>query len=92
MTAPKSAEPHCIHQGIEKNMNQLRELQADRKTRMGSERQRALLLRDFFAMQDLPYDPREDQFVYSTEIEHEVQAEQARQVDFDYTEYQKKAA
>jgi hypothetical protein len=89
-----------IQRGIEKNMKQLRELQADRKTRKSAERTRALLLHDFFTMQDLPYNPTEDGFVYSTaEIEREArlrerlwQAEQARKVNFDYTKYQKKAA
>jgi hypothetical protein len=81
-------------------MKQLRELQADRKARKSAERTRALLLHDFFTMQDLPYDPREDQFVYSSEeIEFEArlrerlwQAEQARKVNFNYTEYRKMAA
>ena len=81
-------------------MKQLRELQAERKTRKSSELNRALLLHDFFTMQDLPYNPTEDGFVYSTaEIQRESrlrerlwQAEQARKVHFDYTEYQKMAA
>jgi hypothetical protein len=89
-----------IHRGIEKATKQLEALQSARKERVDEEEVQALRLYDFHKMQNLPYDPAEDQFVYSRpEIEQLARrrdrlqlARIAERVDFDLEEYQKKAA
>lgn len=62
-----------IQRGIDRNMKQLRELQAEREARRQTEMTALLRLRDFNKMQSLPFDPIEDGFVYSPE-ETEVEA------------------
>jgi len=89
-----------IQRGIEKSMKQLREVQTERKERRKAEMAEVLRLRDFNKMQNLPYEPMVDGFVYSSsEIEVEAnrrdrreQARVAQYVNFNYAEFQKRAA
>jgi hypothetical protein len=55
-----------IHRGVEKATKQLKELQTERKAEAKAQLQEALRLRDLNKSKNLPYDPNEDQFVYST--------------------------
>jgi hypothetical protein len=89
-----------IHRGIEKATKQLEALQAAHKASWQSEDLTLLRLHDLHKMQNLPYDPTSDGFVYSRE-EVEVFARRrdrielarlAERVDFNLEEFQKKAA
>jgi hypothetical protein len=55
-----------IHRGVEKATKQLKELQTERKAEAKAQLQEALRLRDLNKSKNLPYNPEEDQFVYST--------------------------
>ena len=103
-----------IQRGIDKAMKQLSEIQTGRKALRRREMDDAVRMRHFHDMlqrarqaenkatpiSHLPYDPKEDQFVYSSaEIEAEVrrrdrakQALLAATVGFNYAEYLEKAA
>jgi hypothetical protein len=89
-----------IQRGIEKATKQLEALQSARKECLENEEREVLRLYDFHKMQNLHYNPTEDGFVYSpAEMERAArrrnrldQAWIAEKVDFDYEEYQKKAA
>ena len=68
-----------IHRAIEKATNQLLALQAAREARRQSDMKKVLPLRDLNKALDLPYNPAEDGFVYSSEeIETEAHREQRR--------------
>ena len=56
-----------IHRTIEKATKQLTELQTERKAAERSTVHEALRLRDLNKSKGLPYNPEEDEFVYSTE-------------------------
>jgi hypothetical protein len=87
-----------IQRGIDRNMKQLQELQANREARREREMTQTLRLRDFNKMQHLPFDPIEDGFVYSPEeIEVEahrrdrrILAEEAAKVAFNFHEFKKR--
>ena len=103
-----------IQRGIEKAMKQLKELQAERKDCRQREMDKAIRLRDYHNMLQtarqadnnvvpihaLPYNPPDDQFVYSSaEVEDEARRRDrnsdawlASTVGFDHEEYLKKAA
>ena len=55
-----------IHRNIEKATKQLNEIQAERKQRQKAQLQEALRLRDLNKSKGLPYNPEDDEFVYST--------------------------
>jgi hypothetical protein len=88
-----------IQRGIHNSMKQLREVQAERKEQRKAEMADVLRLRDFNRMRNLPYDPAEDGFVYSSaEIEIEAHrrerrkdAYEAMKVGFNYPEFQKRS-
>ena len=89
-----------IQRGIDRNTKLLRELQAERKECHKAEMAEVLRLRDLNKMKNLPYNPTEDGFVYSSaEIETEAyrrerrkEAWEAAKVGFDYVEFQSRAA
>jgi len=89
-----------IQRGIERAMKQLREIQAERRDRRKAEMAEVLRLRDYNKMKNLPYDPMIDGFVYSpSEIETEAnrrerqyEARLAEKLNFNYADYQKRAA
>jgi len=56
-----------IHRTIEKATKQLKELQTERKAAEKARLLEALRLRDLNKSKGLPYDPQDDQFVYSSE-------------------------
>ena len=56
-----------IHRGVEKATKQLKELQTERKAAERAKLQEALRLRDLNKSKALPYNPQDDQFVYSIE-------------------------
>ena len=56
-----------IHRTIEKATKQFKELQTERKAAEKARLLEALRLRDLNKSKGLPYDPQEDQFVYSSE-------------------------
>jgi len=73
-----------IHRAIEKATNQLLALQAAREARRESDMKKVLPLRDFNKALDLPYNPAEDGFVYSSEeVETEAHREQRRKDAYD---------
>jgi len=54
-----------IHRSFQKHFEQLRQLQAERKTQRASDLEAARLLSQLAELQDLPYDPATDGFVFS---------------------------
>jgi hypothetical protein len=89
-----------IQRGIHNSMKQLREIQAERREYRKAEMAEVLRLRDYNKMKGLGYDPVVDGFVYSpSDIEVEAsrrdrrrEASEAEKLDFNYAEFQKKAA
>ncbi len=89
-----------IQRGIEKAMKQLQELQTTRKAKREAEMTDAIRMRNYYKMLNLPNNPQDDGFVYSTaEIETEFDLRQRRQnalhaekLAFNPSEYRRKAA
>jgi predicted ribosome quality control (RQC) complex YloA/Tae2 family protein len=75
-----------INRAIEKNMNQLRQLQTERKAARKLQMEQAMLLAQQSLIKGLPYNPVNDGFVYSTseinrEIDRTNRLNEARRID-----------
>jgi cysteinyl-tRNA synthetase len=78
---------------FEKTLKQLRELQAERHKREALQMEQATQLLEMHQEQELPYDPKEDGFVFSTEeIEQHIRREERLEEARDAHEAREAAA